>query len=98
MTNAEEDFAEGFAARAEVHGKTCTFGAASFTGIKSKLEPFDPRLKGSADRLFEISALTSSLPSARPKRGDNFTFGGASVRVHRDPDDQPTGETIFLVS
>lgn len=97
-TPAEEAFAEGFSELADVHGKSWTFGGSSFAGVASALRSDDPRMEGSADRLFEVVALTDDLPSPAPKRGDEITQGSKTYRVTRRPDAEPsTGLTTLVV-
>jgi hypothetical protein len=98
-TPAEEAFSEGFSELAEVHGKKWTFGRASFVGVASVLKPDDPRMAGSADRIIEITAMTSGLPSLAPARGDEISSAGKTYRIIRLPDTDPaTGFTSFLAA
>lgn len=97
-TEAEEAFAEGFAALASVHGKTWTFGAATFVAVASVLKPDDPRLLGSSDRHFELQVSTAEMPSPRFTNGDELRQGSSFYRVARQPDaDTATGITTTLV-
>lgn len=97
-TVAEEAFAESFADLLSVHGKTWTFGAATFPGAFSAIKSDDPRMEGSADQLFEVIASTASLPSPGPKRGDEISVGGETYRLTRKPAGNPaTGLTTFVV-
>jgi len=98
-TIAEEAFAEGFADLLSVHGKTWTFGAATFSGVSSAIKSDDPRMEGSVDRLFEVVLSTADLPSPGPKRGDEISVGGATYRLARKPDANPaTGLTTLVVA
>jgi len=97
-TEAEEAFAEGFAALTGVHGKTWTFGAASFVAVASTLKPDDPRLLGSTDRHVELQVSTIAMPSPRPAAGDDVRLGGQFYRLVRQPDaDGATGITAIIV-
>ena len=97
MTPTQQAFAEGFQALAAESGLPCIFGSATFVGVASEIKPNDPRLAGSGDRLIEIYALTSSLPTPRPVNGDEFIQDGFYYRISRVDHIRPTGQSIFLV-
>ncbi len=97
-TLAQIALAEGLTTLIEVHGSTWTFGAALFAGVASQLRPNDPRLLGSADRLFEIRALMSALPSPAPERGNEISRDGTPYRIARVDYDLSTQIATILVS
>lgn len=96
-TPAQEAFAEGFAALAEIHATTWIFGGSSFSGVASPIKPDDPRMSGSPDRLFVVEAKTSEL-SPRPARGDELVRGSTYYRVVRIDREFATGLTTILVA